>query len=71
MAAHYYSGRCKPHRPPGLLKGLGYLTESLRLEEDDLRLPSFEAIDETLESIRSRRVRAYLKGLKGAVHHAG
>lgn len=51
--------------------GLRYLTESLRIEEDDLRELSFEALDEILDSIRSRRVRAYLKGLKGAMHHAG
>ena len=50
--------------------GLGYLTESLRIEEDDLRSLSFEALDEILDSVRSRRVRAYLEGLKGAVHHA-
>lgn len=51
--------------------GLGYLTESLRIEEDDLRSLSFKSFDEILGSIRSRRVRAYLKGLKGAVNHAG
>jgi hypothetical protein len=51
--------------------GLGYLTESLRIEEDDLRSLSLEALDEILESIRSRRVRAYLVGLKGAVSRAG
>jgi len=51
--------------------GLGYLTESLRIEEDDLRSLSFEAMEEMLDSIRSRRVRAYLEGLKGAVGHAG
>ncbi|MDO8806325.1 MAG: hypothetical protein Q7R35_18065 [Elusimicrobiota bacterium] len=51
--------------------GLGYLTESLRIEEDDLRALSFEAFDEILGSIRSRRVHAYLEGLKGAVNHAG
>lgn len=51
--------------------GLGYLTESLRIEEDDLRTLSFAPLDEILDSIRSRRVQAYLKGLKGAVHHAG
>jgi len=51
--------------------GLGYLTESLRIEEDDLQSLSFEALDEILDSIRSRRVRAYLEGLKGAVHRAG
>jgi hypothetical protein len=51
--------------------GPGYLTESLRIEEDDLRSISFEALDEILDSIRSRRVRAYLEGLKGAVSLAG
>lgn len=51
--------------------GLGYLTESLRIEEDDLRSLSFEALDEILDSIRSRRVRAYIEGLKGAVTRAG
>ena len=51
--------------------GLGYLTESLRIEEDDLRSLSFEAMEEMLDGIRSRRVRVYLEGLKGAVGHAG
>jgi hypothetical protein len=51
--------------------GLGYLTESLRIEEDDLRSLSFEALDEILDSIRSWRVRAYLEGVKGVVTHAG
>jgi hypothetical protein len=51
--------------------GLGYLTESLRIEEDDLRSLSFEALDEILDAIRSRRVRTYLEGLKGAVSDAG
>ncbi len=51
--------------------GLGYLTESLRIEEGDLRTLSFEALDEILEGIRSRSVRVYIKGLKGAVSHGG
>ena len=51
--------------------GPGYLTESLRIEEDDLRSLSFNSSDEIQNSLRSRRVRAYLKGLKGAVNHAG
>ena len=51
--------------------GLSYLTESLRIEEDDLQSLSFEAVDEILDGIRSRRVRAYLEGLKGAVNHDG
>ena len=51
--------------------GPGHLTESLRIEEDDLRSLSFNSSDEIQNSLRSRRVRAYLKGLKGAVNHAG
>lgn len=51
--------------------GISYLTESLRIEEDDLREISFHRLDEILESFRSRRVRVYLQGLKGAVYHAG
>ncbi len=50
--------------------GVGYLTESLRIEEDDLHLLSFGPAGEILESFRSRRVRAYIKGLKGTMHHA-
>lgn len=51
--------------------GLGFLTESLRIEEEDLHSISFDSMDEILTSIRSRRVRAYLEGLKGAVSHVG
>jgi hypothetical protein len=51
--------------------GLDYLTESLRIEEDDLRSLAFEWLDEILDSIRSLRVRAYLEGLRGEVNHAG
>jgi hypothetical protein len=50
--------------------GPGFLTESLRIEEDDLRTLSFEALEEIAGSIRSRRVRAYLEGLRGAVERA-
>jgi hypothetical protein len=50
---------------------MSYLTESLRIEEEDLQTLSFEALDEILESLRSRRVCAYLQGLKGAIGHAG
>jgi len=50
--------------------GLGYLTESFRIEEDDLNSLSFEALDVILDSLRNRRVRAYLEGLKGALSHA-
>lgn len=50
--------------------GLMYLTESLRIEEDDLLELGFDAMDDIVESLRSRRVRAYLQGLKGAVERA-
>jgi len=42
-----------------------FLTESLRIEEDDLRDISFAAFDEILESSGSHRVKTYLKGLRG------
>jgi hypothetical protein len=51
--------------------GLGFLTESLRIEDDDLRSLSFVVMDEIVDSLGSRRVRAYLEGMKGAVSHAG
>ena len=50
---------------------LSYLTESLRIEEEDLRELSFEDLDEILASLRSRRVSAYLQGLKGVIGNAG
>lgn len=51
--------------------GLSYLTESLRIDENDFREISFHALDEILESFRSRRVCAYLQGLEGEIGHAG
>lgn len=51
--------------------GFGYLTESLRIEEEDLREISFSTLDEILASFRSRRVGAYLRELKGAVRYDG
>jgi hypothetical protein len=51
--------------------GIGYLTESLRIEEDDLRSLSFDALDEILDSLCNRRVRTFVEGMKGAVSHAG
>lgn len=51
--------------------GLGFLTESLRIEEDDLRSVSFDAMEEIVDSLTSRRVRAYLVGMRGAISHAG
>ncbi|MBP7867030.1 MAG: hypothetical protein KA419_13895 [Acidobacteria bacterium] len=50
--------------------GLGYLTESLRIEEDDLHSLSFDRLEEIKESLCNRRVQAYLEGLKGAIRHA-
>jgi hypothetical protein len=50
--------------------GLAYLTEGLRVEQDDLSALSFDAADEILDAVRSRRVREYIRGLKGAVYHA-
>lgn len=50
--------------------GLGYLTDSLRIEEDDLRSLSFDRMDEILESLHSLRVKTFLKRLKGAVGNA-
>ena len=50
--------------------GLGYLTESLRIEQDDLRSLPFDLLDEILRSFSNQRVRAYLEGLKGALTHA-
>jgi hypothetical protein len=50
--------------------GLAFLTESLRIEEDDLRALDFDGVEEIAESIRNRRVGVYLAGLKGALSHA-
>jgi hypothetical protein len=44
--------------------GLAFLTESLRIETDDLKEISFDTFDDILESFRSQRVIAFLKGLK-------
>ena len=43
--------------------GLGYVLESLRIEFDDLRGVSFAALPEISDSIRDRRVVAYLENL--------
>ncbi|HOX84536.1 MAG TPA: hypothetical protein PKW76_06245 [bacterium] len=51
--------------------GLSYLTESLRIEEEDLHQISFAGLDDILSSLRSLRVRSYLQRLKGAVGNAG
>ncbi|MFZ3137811.1 MAG: hypothetical protein WA126_10530 [Thermodesulfovibrionales bacterium] len=43
--------------------GLAFLTESMRIERDDLEEISFESLDEVCESLRSRRTADYLRGL--------
>ena len=48
--------------------GLGYLVESLRIEEDDLAEISFDRLDELLDSLGSRRVKDYLTGLHGVLN---
>jgi len=44
--------------------GLGFLTDSLRMEEEDLTRLDFSLGEEILENIRSRRIREYLQGLR-------
>ena len=43
--------------------GFAFLTESMRIERDDLEKISFESVDEVCESLRSRRTTDYLRGL--------
>ena len=43
--------------------GLAFLTESMRIERDDLEEISFESLGEVGESLRSRRTTDYLRGL--------
>jgi hypothetical protein len=51
--------------------GLSYLTESLRIETDDMRRVSFAGLDDILSSLSSHRVRCYLQRLKGTLGNAG
>jgi len=44
--------------------GLGFLTESMRIDEGDLLAISLDDIDNVRDSSRSRRVRGYLDGLE-------
>jgi hypothetical protein len=44
--------------------GLRFLTDSLRIEEDDLRQLDLEGFDEVCESFRNRRTRAYMEYLR-------
>jgi hypothetical protein len=43
--------------------GPAFLTESMRMERDDLQEISFESLDEICKSLRSRRVTDYLRAL--------
>lgn len=56
-------------RPPVTWEtdGLGFLTESLRIEEDDLMRIPLEDFQEIQESLRSQRTRRYLEGLRRAL----
>jgi hypothetical protein len=47
--------------------GLDFLTDSLRIEEEELKKIRFKDYNEIHESIRSRRTRDYLAGLREAL----
>lgn len=47
--------------------GIAYLSESLRIDPADLQRVSFRSAEAIAESIRSRRVSDYLRGLRKAV----
>lgn len=44
--------------------GLGFLTDSMRIEDDDLKQISFESFDEIHQSLRNLRAKRYLVGLR-------
>lgn len=43
--------------------GPAFLTESMRIERDDLEIIPFDSLDEICDSLRSRRVTGYLRAL--------
>jgi hypothetical protein len=43
---------------------MDFLTDSLRIDEEDIARLDFSLCEEILESIRSRRVREFLQGLR-------
>lgn len=45
-------------------QGMSYLLESLRIEESDLQELTFDRCDEMVDSFRSLRVKAFIKGLR-------
>lgn len=49
--------------------GITYLTESLRIEPDDLARLSFRPLDAISRSLRNQRTIDYLNGLRQAVKH--
>jgi len=48
--------------------GLSFVTESMRIEMDDLRTVEMDTFNEVLRGARNGRVRGYLDGLKGALN---
>jgi len=44
--------------------GLGYLTESLRIEEEDLSTLDFASADEILDGVKSKRTRIYIERMR-------
>jgi len=44
--------------------GLGFLVESMRIEPEDLRQISFDRFEEIRDSLRNKRVKAYLDGMR-------
>ena len=49
--------------------GAGYLTESLRLEPEEVARLSFQPLDAIARSLRNRRTIEYLQGLYQEVKH--
>ncbi|MBT3190987.1 MAG: hypothetical protein HN341_00370 [Verrucomicrobia bacterium] len=49
--------------------GVGYLCESLRIEELDLQEMQFERCGEIIEAFRNQRVKAFLKGMQKEFGH--
>ncbi len=49
--------------------GMGFLTDSMRIEEEELRALANNSWDEILDSFRSRRTERYLGGLRKELGH--
>ncbi len=50
--------------------GTAFLTDSLRIDPEDLAAISFEDFDDVMAAIRSHRTRRYLHGLRKLIDHA-